>query len=128
MLALQVSGSDHKPDAPGAEDGVALTRDGRRQVMGSRSAPAFSAHGLVELWATLAAPEARCPLFDETERRRLMSDVVRLVRDPRLPEATRVAGLALVGWLARRRIDELPHAVGVAEARQAEQRVRAKLR
>jgi hypothetical protein len=126
MLALQVSGSDHKAGLPEAEAGVARAGNLRRAA--DRHPPTFSAHGLVELWATLAAPEARCPLFDESERRRLMGDVVRLVGDPRLPEATRVAALALVGWLARRRVEEVPHAVGVAEARHAERRLRAKLR
>jgi hypothetical protein len=42
-----------------------------------------------------------------------------------MPETTRTAGLTLIGWLARRMPGEAPHAIGVAEARQSEQRIRA---
>jgi hypothetical protein len=41
-----------------------------------------------------------------------------------MPETTRTAGLTLIGWLARRMPGEAPHALGVAEARQSERRVR----
>jgi hypothetical protein len=62
---------------------------------------------------------------DETERTRLIADIMRLMREPSLPEATRHAGMTLVGWLARRRQDETPHAIGIDEARESERRIRA---
>ena len=62
---------------------------------------------------------------DEGERARLISDITRLIREPQMPETTRTAGLTLIGWLARRMPGEAPHAIGVAEARQSERRVRA---
>ncbi len=69
-----------------------------------------------------------CPddaLPDECERARLISDITRLIREPMMPETTRTAGLTLIGWLARRMPGEAPHAIGVAEARQSERRIRA---
>jgi len=62
---------------------------------------------------------------DEGERARLISDITRLIREPHMPETTRTAGLTLIGWLARRMPGEAPHAIGVAEARQSERRLRA---
>jgi hypothetical protein len=62
---------------------------------------------------------------DEGERARLIGDITRLIREPQMPEITRTAGLTLIGWLARRMPGEMPHAIGVAEARQSEQRLRA---
>ncbi len=62
---------------------------------------------------------------DEGERARLISDITRLIREPQMPETTRTAGLTLIGWLARRMPGEAPHAIGVAEARQSERRLRA---
>lgn len=62
---------------------------------------------------------------DEGERARLIGDITRLLREPLMPEQTRTAGLTLIGWLARRMPGEAPHAIGVAEARQSEQRLRA---
>ena len=64
-------------------------------------------------------------LPDEGERARLISDITRLIREPQMPETTRTAGLTLIGWLARRMPGEAPHAIGVAEARQSERRIRA---
>lgn len=61
---------------------------------------------------------------DEGERARLISDLTRLIREPQMPETTRCAGLTLIGWLARRMPGEAPHAIGVAEARQSECRLR----
>jgi hypothetical protein len=63
-------------------------------------------------------------LPDEGERARLISDITRLLREPHMPETTRCAGLTLIGWLARRMPGELPHAIGVSEAKQSEQRLR----
>jgi len=59
------------------------------------------------------------------ERARLITDIGRLIREPEVPEATRLAGLTLIGWLARRRPDEPAHAVGVEEARKCERRWQA---
>jgi hypothetical protein len=61
--------------------------------------------------------------YDEVQRTRLMADIIRLIREPSMPQGTRTAGMTLVGWLARRRADEAPHAVGVEEARESERRM-----
>ena len=64
--------------------------------------------------------------MDEIERTRLIGEITRLLmEEEELPEGTRLAGLTLVGWLARRRGCESPHALGVDEARESEQRIRA---
>jgi hypothetical protein len=62
---------------------------------------------------------------DESMRTRLIGDIVQLLRDTSTPETARVAGLTFVGWLARRRLEEVPHAAGVDEARESERRIRA---
>ncbi len=80
------------------------------------------------LYASRAAHEpARTPDDppDEGDRARLISDITRLIREPQMPETTRTAGLTLIGWLARRMPGEAAHAIGVAEARQSERRLRA---
>jgi hypothetical protein len=59
-------------------------------------------------------------LADARARARLIADIGRLIRDPSVPEVTRLAGLTLIGWLARRRPGEPAHEVGVEEARQSE--------
>ncbi|MGD0675638.1 MAG: hypothetical protein ABSC94_09485 [Polyangiaceae bacterium] len=75
------------------------------------------------------APNAmhRASLADacESERTRLIADLAKLVREPSVPESMRLAGLTLIGWLARRRSDESPHAIGIEEARESERRMRA---
>jgi hypothetical protein len=70
-------------------------------------------------------PVARCAGPDEGERTRLIADIMRLIGDPAVPETTRLAGLNLIGWLARRRVDEAPHAIGIDEARESERRCKA---
>jgi hypothetical protein len=67
-------------------------------------------------------------VHDELERARLIGDLTRLIREPAMPENTRLAGLTLIGWLARRRPNEAPHALGIDEARESERRIRAKTR
>jgi hypothetical protein len=62
---------------------------------------------------------------DDSERTRLITDITRLIRGSAVPEGARLAGLTLIGWLARRRSDEAPHAIGIEEARQSERRIRA---
>jgi hypothetical protein len=73
-----------------------------------------------------------CPLtHDEAERTRLIADIMRLLCEPSMPRRARLAGLTLVGWLARRRPAEAPHAIGIDEARESERRIqsaRAKIR
>jgi hypothetical protein len=86
------------------------------------SSTAHGRNGLPEDM-TILAEEALMP--DETMRTRLIGDIVLLLRDTATPETARVAGLTLVGWLARRRIEETPHAAGVNEARESERRLRA---
>ncbi len=65
---------------------------------------------------------------DEAERTRLIGDITRLLGEPSMPEHTRTAGLTLIGWLARRRPNEAPHAIGIEEARESERRIRTKAR
>ncbi|MEO7113040.1 MAG: hypothetical protein ABI183_21560 [Polyangiaceae bacterium] len=60
-------------------------------------------------------------MASETERARLINDISVLLREPKLPESTRTAGLTLIGWLARRMPGECAHAIGVCEALQAAQ-------
>jgi hypothetical protein len=64
-------------------------------------------------------------LTDEANRTRLICDIMRLIRETTMPEATRNAGMTLVGWLARRRPDEAPHSIGIDEARESERRIKA---
>jgi len=63
--------------------------------------------------------------YDEEQRTRLMADIMRLIMEPTTPDCTRTAGMELVGWLARRRPGETPHAIGVEEARESERRLHA---
>jgi hypothetical protein len=51
----------------------------------------------------------------EIDRVRLIADLTRILREPSVPEATRLAGLTLVGWLARRMPGEASHALGCDE-------------
>ena len=62
---------------------------------------------------------------DAGERARLIDLITRLIRGPTVPESTRLAGLTLIGWLARRRPEEPAHAVGVEEARKSVRRLQA---
>jgi hypothetical protein len=62
---------------------------------------------------------------DEITRTRLITELSRLIRQSSIPEGARIAGLTLIGWLARRQANEAPHAIGVEEARQSERRIRA---
>jgi hypothetical protein len=60
-----------------------------------------------------------------------MADIMRLLHEPSIPRSARLAGLTLIGWLARRRPAEAPHAIGIDEARESERRIqsaRAKIR
>jgi len=54
-----------------------------------------------------------------------MADLSRLLREPTMPRSARLAGLTLIGWLARRRPSESPHTIGIDEARESERRVQS---
>lgn len=56
-------------------------------------------------------------LGDPTERTRLISDLCCLIREPRVPDDLRSAGLALIGFLARRMPGECAHGAGVEECK-----------
>jgi len=63
---------------------------------------------------------------NECERTRLIREISTLLREPMVPDAARSAGLTFIGWLARRLPHEVPHELGVDEARsQTERRMRA---
>jgi hypothetical protein len=80
----------------------------------------------VEPIAPRLQPPGGCQfVYDEAERTRLMADIMRLLREPSMPRSARLAGMTLIGWLARRRPDEAPHAIGIDEARESERRLRA---
>ncbi|HXX69487.1 MAG TPA: hypothetical protein VEK07_20050 [Polyangiaceae bacterium] len=64
-------------------------------------------------------------IADEAERTRLIADLTRLLSEPCVPESTRVAGLTLIGWLARRRVEEMPHGLGIEQARKSVGRTKA---
>lgn len=51
----------------------------------------------------------------EIDRVRLIAELSCILRDPTVPEATRCAGLTLVGWLARRMPGEPAHTLGCEE-------------
>ncbi len=66
---------------------------------------------------------------DECARARMIEDISNLLRESKVPDDTRIAGLALIGWLARRMPGEVPHKLGVEEARrQSEKRIRVATR
>ncbi len=67
-----------------------------------------------------------CCVGDEAARTKLIDEIGRIVRDPAVPCTTKAAGLTLIGWLARRKPSEPPHALGVDEARDSEARMRAR--
>jgi hypothetical protein len=76
--------------------------------------------------AARSQPPGECSfVYDEAERTRLMADIIRLLREPAVPRTARLAGLTLIGWLARRRPDESPHAIGIDEARESERRIKS---
>jgi hypothetical protein len=48
----------------------------------------------------------------EIDRVKLIAELSRILRDPAVPNSTRMAGLTLVGWLARRMPGEAAHTLG----------------
>ena len=57
-----------------------------------------------------------CNVGSEEVRARLIGEISRIVREPVVPDSTRAAAHALIGWLARRFPGETPPAIGVEEA------------
>jgi hypothetical protein len=115
MLGRHVSRIDDK--GAGASRGEAA-----EQGPGDEAQPSLESTG--ERVSSIQ-PIGGCGVPDESERTRMIADLTRLIREPAMPEATRLAGISLIGWLARRRSDEAPHAIGVDEARESERRMRA---
>ena len=118
MLAPHVSRTEEK--GPGAWPGEA-------GLGGERPAePGADRVSSVEPLGTRSQPPEACAfVYDEAERTRLMSDIMKMLREPSVPRSARLAGMTLVGWLARRRPCESPHAIGIDEARESERRIRS---
>ena len=68
----------------------------------------------------------QCTIASETHRVRLIADISKLMHDPCVPEQAKIAGLTLIGWLARRQPGEAAHGYGVDEARTLRQRGRTR--
>ena len=85
----------------------------------------------MEAWAALHG--ARAPsghdgahgAHDECSRMRLIGELTRLLHDVEVPQPVRLAGLTLIGWLARRQPGEAPHALGAPCAEAARARASA---
>lgn len=58
------------------------------------------------------APEPVANVPGELDRVRLIGELTSILHEPSMPEATRTAGLTLIGWLARRMPGEAAHALG----------------
>lgn len=70
-----------------------------------------SATMTMEAWAELhgeGAPGAH----DECSRMRLIGELTRLLHEAEMPPPVRMAGLTVIGWLARRQAGEVAHALG----------------
>ncbi len=114
-IPRHVSRTDDRALAPG--DGGGEATDGDSEQPDSRTVERVSSIQPI-------TGEAQ-PVADENDRTRMIADIMRILNEPCLPEATRHAGLTLVGWLARRRVDEQPHGLGIEEARESERRILA---
>jgi hypothetical protein len=66
----------------------------------------------IERQALPSGVVAHAHVPDEIDRVRLIAELTRILREPSVPEATRNAGLTVVGWLARRMPGEPSHALG----------------
>lgn len=62
--------------------------------------------------------KVRAASLCEHERTELIGEICALIREGRITEEMRAAGLALIGKLARRMPGEAAHAIGVDEARE----------
>jgi hypothetical protein len=119
-LAAHVARTDEKGSGTSSDEAPEHAIEDFRGPTSERVERASSVHPI--------GSAAGGALHDETERTRLIGDITRLLREPSMPENTRLAGLTLIGWLARRRPHESPHALGIEEARESERRIRAKVR
>lgn len=81
-----------------------------------RDAVPASQHMSFEVYArTTELTVERVPLSgmpDECGRVRLIADLARVAQLPEMPADMREASLKLIGWLARRLPNELPHGLG----------------
>lgn len=93
VARVESEAASFRPPAPDADD-----------------PPPCSSRMTMEAWAAMNAELGRAP--DECVRTRLIGELTRILREPAMPEATRTAGLTLIGWLARRMPGEAPHALG----------------
>jgi hypothetical protein len=103
------------------DKGLAVSREAADGGDGPREAPDDGCGDR----ASSAPVSGMHSVSDEAARTRLMVEITRLIHEPETPEPTRSAGLTLIGWLARRRAHETPHAIGIVEARESERRVKA---
>jgi hypothetical protein len=115
MLGPQVSRTDDKGAGASREEATERGADDEAGALRDSTGERTSS----------VQPIGGCAVADETERTRLIADIMRLIREPTMPEATRLAGINLVGGRARRRVDEAPHTIGVDEARESERRMKA---
>ncbi len=110
-----------------ASGGLSEAADTRGDEEGGGDEPSYVPAGSepVGVGSEVRVLSVQTCIADESMRTRLIGDIVQLLRDTSTPETARVAGLTFVGWLARRRLEEVPHAAGVDEARESERRIRA---
>lgn len=128
MLPTHVAGSDDK--GAGASREGAAGADQRSGGRGPDTTRVVERDSRSSSMDRLGGDAVRrlmgeCSVADECERMRLIGDIMRLIGEPSMPQSTRLAGLTLVGWLARRRLDEPAHAIGIEEARESERRIRS---
>lgn len=136
MLPVHVPRSEHKTAGVIDAAGVATRVEGieLEEISGVKSASELGLAAVqtavsscvAEHGARIGPPPVGKPcIADEAERTRLIADLTRLLSEPCIPESTRVAGLTLIGWLARRRVDEMPHGLGIEQARKSVGRTKA---
>jgi hypothetical protein len=116
-----------RTDEKGA-GGLSESADARGDDEAERHEPSFVSSASLDRVRTpngISGCDRETGIADETKRTRLIGDIMQLIGDTATPETARVAGLTFVGWLARRRLEEVPHAVGIDEARESERRLRA---
>jgi len=125
MLARQVARIDDKGAVESRDEPIERGPEGARDSAWDFVAELSSVR-CVGAAALVPTQPGGCGVTDETQRTRLIADIMRLIGEPSMPEHTRHAGLTLVGWLARRRPGEAPHTIGIDEARESERRIAAR--
>lgn len=111
------SGSSYPPEA---ETAARFSATSAVSAVIERSARRES-----EPWPAADPDGEDLPPADEGERAQLIAGIARLLRETTMPESARLAALTLIGWLARRRPQEVAHTCGVEEARRSERQWRA---